>query len=104
MKSGIFAHPPIVVHNGSSVCVCFEQGVRTVSLALDDSCGRMSVLGRGTIDLFSGSAAVTIDVFRDLCHKDDTDGEFLVVPATLANFERAMMWLKRTEWGFASDR
>ena len=101
----IFAHPPIVVHNGSNVCVCFEHGERTVSLALDDSCGRMTKLGRGTIELLSNlhRDPVTIDVFRDLCHEDDPTGELLVVPATLENFERAMCWLRRTSWGFVTS-
>jgi|2_EtaG_2_1085320.scaffolds.fasta_scaffold74660_2 hypothetical protein len=101
----IFAHPPIVVHNGSCVCMCFENGERTVSLSMDDSCGRMTELRRGTIELLSNlhRDPLTIDVFRDLCHEDDPTGEFLVVPATLENFERAMRWLRRTNWGFVTS-
>ena len=99
----IFAHKPIVVFNGSSVCMCFENGGKTVSVAMDDSCGRMTELRRGTIELFSSSVPVTIDVFRDMCHEEDPDGEFLVVPATLENFDRAMRWLRRTNWGFVTS-
>jgi hypothetical protein len=39
-------------------------------------------------------------VFADCLHEDDPEGEFLVVPASMENFERAMKWLKKSEWGF----
>jgi len=105
----IFAHPPIVVHNGQSVCVCFRNGNRTVSLHCDDSCGRMPTLGRCDIELLRDSSdpkhplVVTDEVFADLAQENDSSCEFLVVPGTLENFERAMRWLRRTSWGFVTS-
>ena len=101
----IFAHPPIVVHNGSSVCVCFRKGKKTVSLALDDSCGSREVLSRGTIDLFVEGERdpVTPVVFSDLAHEEDEECEFLVVPSTVENFMRAMRWAHYDFDGWAKD-
>ncbi len=98
---GIYANKPIVVHNGSNVSVCFEHDGKTVSLTLDDSCGQMKKLGRGSIELYRNCLDVrTLEVFADCLHEDDPEGEFLVVPASIENFERAMKWLKKSEWGF----
>jgi hypothetical protein len=90
----IYAHKPIVVYNGSAVCVCFENGDKVVSLALDDSCGSMSVLKRGSIELLHHGATVTSEMFSDLAHEEDPECEFLVVPSSMENFQRAMQWLE----------
>ena len=96
----IYAHPPMVLANGSSVAVCFEEGDRLISLALDNSCSsdRAKKLSRGSIALFEGSddaqTEVTKQVFSDLAHEDDSSSEFLEVWASMENFNRAMEWLR----------
>lgn len=73
-----------------SVTVVFEQGGKTLSLHLDNSCGRMSDLRRGDIRLFVGSVDVTRDVFSEAERPCD------LVHASLDNFEKAQRWLRRT--------
>ncbi|MDP6928114.1 MAG: hypothetical protein QF412_00305 [Planctomycetota bacterium] len=102
MASKIFGHEPLVSEFGSAINVTFQNGEKMVSLALDDSCGRMDVLGRGSIALFrqkdfkSSSTEATEEVFR--C---DREGE--LVPNTLDNFNKAMQWLNRVEYGFEAQ-
>jgi hypothetical protein len=99
--SSIFAHPPMVLPSGSSVAVNFRSGDKTVSLALDDSCGRMQVLARGEIALFreGQEEPCTMDEFTDQV----IDGTVLLaVPASMENFDRAMQWLNRASWGFSA--
>ena len=88
----IFAHPPVVVYNGSSVCVAFNEGDRQVSLQLDNNCSgdRSKKLSRGDIRVFVNREDVTELVFG-------TDG---IVVADMDNFEKATKWLKQTSWGF----
>lgn len=90
----IFAHTPMAtkMSDGStshSVCTTFKNGNKTISIALDDSCGRMTRLMRSDIRLFidSGRAAsqdVTVKVFPD--------GRWQV-DANLENFQKAWEWL-----------
>jgi len=47
----IKAFRPMVTPNGTSVCVTFQKGNKEVSIALDDSCGRMENLSRSDIRL-----------------------------------------------------
>tara|TARA_R110002020_G_scaffold86973_1_gene214653 strand:+ start:221 stop:544 length:324 start_codon:yes stop_codon:yes gene_type:complete len=91
----IFANHPMVLPNGSNVNVCFQNGDKIVSLSLDDSCGRMELLGRGTIELHrktrSGGVAVCTDeIFTSP----------MTVPATMVNFDRALRWMNKVSWGF----
>lgn len=93
----IFANHPFshVMSDGSrssSVNVCFENGDKSLSLALDDSCGRLQRLSRADIRLFEGEEDVTEAVF-------DVDPSGSVVHASIENFDRAMCWLRRVEWG-----
>jgi hypothetical protein len=96
----IFANQPFSheMSDGSkseSVNVCFENGDKTLSLALDNSCGRMEKLGRADIRLLVGSKDVTDSIF-----KADPAGSH--VHASIENFETAMRWLNRAEWGMES--
>lgn len=98
----IYAHPPMVLYNGSSVTVCFSNGDKMVSLALDNSCSgdRAKLLSRGDLALFAKRSGgkdteVTSDVFGNATHE--------VVHASLENFEKAMSWLRQTQWGFGSQ-
>jgi hypothetical protein len=77
-----------------TVNVTFDNGRKCVSLSLDNSLGRMDTLRRGDIRLFVDKDDVTGRVFRG--------GDKSNIYASLENFETAMMWLKRTEWGMCS--
>ena len=102
---GIFAHQPMVfagrgsMTNSHQVAVCFQNGSKLISIALDDSCGRMQKLSRGSIELFrmpdekSDTGVVcTNEVFPEMSRT--------LVPASIENFQRAMVWLNRVSWGF----
>ena len=92
----IFANRPQSLEHSDgarseSVNVCFEHGEKTLSLALDNSCGRMEKLGRSDIRLLIGNEDVTSKVFD--CGDDD------IVHASIENFAKATRWLNRVEWG-----
>ena len=92
----IFANKPLSFElsdgaKSESVNVCFEHGEKTLSLELDNICGRMERLGRSDIRLLVGKEDVTGTVFE--CSDND------IVHATIENFERALRWLNRVEWG-----
>ena len=96
----IFANRPLSyeLSDGSqseSVSVCFKHGDKTLSLALDNSGGRMEKLGRSDIRLLIKKDDVTAQIFE--CGKDD------IVHATIENFERALRWLNRIEWGMEAN-
>ena len=94
----IFAHPPMAtkMSDGStahSVCAAFKNGNKTISISLDDSCGRLSRLTRSCMRLFndeegSESRDVTVEVFPD--------GKWQV-DASLENFQKAWEWLNEEE-------
>lgn len=93
----IFANRPFVLPNGTSVNVCFQNGDKIVSIALDDSCGRMQRLARGTIDLQRVQGAPSHNVVsctEEVFPSSDT------VPATMANFNKALAWMNKMSWGF----
>jgi len=97
----IYANRPMIfkLPDGSqseNVNVCFENGNRTLSLALDNSAGRMDNLGRSDIRLLVDGEDITSKVFET--ERDDT-----IVRANLNNFEKAMRWLSRVEWGMVSS-
>jgi len=103
MSVRIFGHPPMVHETGSTINVVFQNGGKMVSLALDDSCGRMSTLNRGSIechrklkDQDSEIDVVTGEVFG-------AGSENSLVPNTLDNFNKAMQWLNRVEYGFEAQ-
>tara|TARA_R110000744_G_scaffold179279_1_gene298262 strand:- start:453 stop:752 length:300 start_codon:yes stop_codon:yes gene_type:complete len=91
----IQAHNPMIIGDAKNVAVTFQNGQRVVSLALDNSAGRMKMLMRGDIRLLiedeSGCKDVTVLVFP----KADVQN----IRADLSNFELAMNWLKRCTWG-----
>ena len=91
----IFANHPMVLPNGSNVNVCFQNGDKIVSLSLDDSCGRMELLGRGTIELHRRNRSGGVTVCTDEAFASPG-----LVPATMVNFEIAMQWMRKVSWGF----
>ena len=92
----IQAHNPMIIGDSKNVAVTFENGTKIVSLSLDNSLGRMETLRRGSILLMRGKEDVTAQVFEEAA-----DGH--AVWASLGNFERAMNWLRQTQWGFPND-
>ena len=89
----ISAHDPMIIGNSKTVAVSFQNGRKIVSLSLDNSLGRMESLARSSILLLVDNQDVTAHVFEE--HASGT-----TVRASLVNFERAMNWLRRTNWGF----
>lgn len=99
MSQFIQAHNPMILpgvqgRQNTSVAVEFHNGNKLVSLALNNSGGRMEKLRRGDIRLFVGQEDVTSKVFGD-------ESAQRSVHASLDNFEVAMTWLRRVGWGFA---
>jgi len=99
----IFANKPLICplsggQTAHTVNVCFQNGDKTVSLACDDSTGGMPTLARTDIELHRGSG-------RDLrvCN-GEVFGSMDPVPGTMENFEKALNWLRRTDWGLESER
>ena len=92
----IQAHNPTPIGDSKNVAVTFKSGSKILSLSLDNSCGRMEMLGRGSVLLMiedeTGNHDVTDQVFEEAA-----DGH--AVHASLGNFETAMNWLRRVEWG-----
>jgi len=92
----IQAHNPMIIGEAKNVAVTFQNGPKILSLALDNSGGRMETLRRGMILLMiedeTGNSDVTSQVFEEAA-----DGH--AVHASLDNFEIAMNWLKRCSWG-----
>ena len=87
----IQAHDPMIIGDSKNVAVTFHEGQKMISLALDNSAGRMTALRRGDIRLLDDSVDVTSKVFGG--------GEEDIVHASLDNFEKAMNWLRRSAWG-----
>ena len=88
-------HPPDDEVFSRSVTVEFGNGDKLVSLHLDNSHGMMNLLGRGDVRVFRGKEDVTHNVFGH-------DFKERPVHASLENFEKAMNWLRRSQWGFTS--
>jgi hypothetical protein len=92
----IQAHNPMIIGDAKNVAVTFQSGTKILSLSLDNSGGRMESLRRGSILLMiedeTGNSDVTAQVFEDA-----ENGH--TVWASLDNFEIAMNWLRRVEWG-----
>mgnify|MGYP001207326555 CR=1 FL=1 len=110
----VFAHPPMVSKFGSHVNVCFQKGNKIVSLSLDDSCGQLERLSRGTVELHvrvsgpeRGTRGTWALATRDMerVFGPDVSAELLewgsaTVQSSAENMARAMRWLERTSWGF----
>jgi hypothetical protein len=92
----IQAHNPMIIGDSKNVAVTFQSGTKIVSLSLDNSGGRMEMLRRGTILLMvedeTGNHDVTDQVFEEAAGGH-------AVWASMGNFEIAMNWLRRVEWG-----
>ena len=71
--------------------IVFDNGRKSISLTVDNSSGRMEKLGRSDIRLLVGFDDVTSKVFGG--------GEHDIVRGTIENMDRAMKWLRSTEWG-----
>jgi|TARA_R110000824_G_scaffold168152_2_gene345195 hypothetical protein len=82
----------MIIGDSKQVAITFENGNKIVSLSLDNSLGRMETMRRGMILLIVESDDVTSEVFEEAA-----DGH--AVHASLDNFEKAMIWLRRVEWG-----
>jgi hypothetical protein len=98
----IFAHQPTAFEMSGgdvsqSVAVEFKNGSKTLSLALDNSLGRMPKLGRGDIRLFAGEQDVTARFFG-LVRADEP------VHASIENFDKALKWLRQVSWGLDGQR
>jgi hypothetical protein len=87
----IQAHDPMIIGDAKNIAVTFHEGQKMISLALDNSAGRMAELRRGDIRLIDDSEDVTSRVFGG--------SEAAIVPASLDNFEKAMNWLRRCTRG-----
>jgi hypothetical protein len=103
MTIRIFGHPPMQHGvDGTAINVVFQNGEKMLSLALDNSCGGMSLLGRGSIELHrkkgedSELEIVTAEVFGPDCRR-------ALVHNSLENFNKAMSWLNRVEYGFQAQ-
>jgi hypothetical protein len=76
--------------------VSFKEGNKEVSVALDDSCGRLQDLSRSDIRLHRLNPQgefqedVTASVFGV--------GKDAPVDGSMANFKIAMKWLELSEW------
>ena len=100
----IQAHNPMIFGDSKQVAVTFQSGSKILSLSLDNSVGRMETLRRGDIRLMIQHAGnpkmgideenvdVTAEVFEEAA-----DGH--PVWASMGNFDIAMNWLRRVEWG-----
>ena len=93
----IKAFKPMVTPSGTSVCITFQKDNKEVSIALDDSCGRMENLSRSDIrlhmidkDTREFVSDVTESVFGATA-KDNLHG-------SLDNFNKAMKWLNHGTW------
>ena len=92
----IFAHEPMVLPNGNSINVCFQQGERIISLALDDSCKGSGLLFRGSIELHRKPDKGSDDI--ELCtHEVFPEQGSIVVMATMENFKAAMEWVEKED-------
>jgi hypothetical protein len=83
--------PGVGGNQNTSIAVEFQNGDKLVSLALNNSGGRMKKLGRADLRLFIRSDDVTETVFT-------SESERHIVHASLENFEKAMHWLNRARW------
>ncbi len=92
----IQAHNPMIFGDSKQVAVTFQNGSKILSLSLDNSVGRMGTLRRGDVRLLIDDRTGTRDV-TDLVFEEAADGH--AVHASLGNFETAMNWLRRVEWG-----
>ena len=97
----IQAHNPMIIGDSKQIAVTFQSGAKILSLSLDNSLGRvMETLRRGDVRLMiegeDGNRDVTDRVFEEAA-----DGH--VVHASLGNFEIAMNWLRRVQWGMGES-
>jgi ethanolamine utilization protein EutA (predicted chaperonin) len=83
--------------NAKHTNVVFDNGPKMISLNCDNSGGRLTTQSRSDLRLLfthpldGGVVDVTSQVFGG----EEED----VVRATLDSMERAMKWLRRTNWG-----
>jgi len=83
---------------GNAVNVCFQNERKILSIALDDSCGRLSMLSRSSIEIQRKGADGDVtpcneEIFGEL-------GSCTVISANEKNLAKAFAWLGKTEWGF----
>jgi|ETNvirnome_2_300_1030623.scaffolds.fasta_scaffold10617_5 hypothetical protein len=90
----IFAHQPMVTPNGQAVCVQFGNRARRLSIALDDSCGRLQSLSRGDIELQRVGLSGMVEVCTQEVFPDQGSSP---VHASMENFNLAMEWLNNPD-------
>jgi len=91
----IFAHEPMEVKMSDgmishTVCTCFRNGDKTISISMDNSLGRMTFLSRSDMRLFVKDAE---GKEQEVTEKVFTDSGWNV-PADLDTFQKAWDWLK----------
>jgi|TARA_R110000824_G_scaffold66464_2_gene172480 hypothetical protein len=90
----------MIIGDSKQVAVTFQSGAKILSLSLDNSLGRMETLRRGDVRLMiegeDGNRDVTDQVFEEAA-----DGH--AVHASMGNFEIAMNWLRRVQWGMGES-
>ena len=92
----VFAHTPMStrLRDGTvshSVCTVFRNGKKSISIALDNSCGRLAQLSRSDLRLFtkaSDGAGQRDDTFEVFPNEESGS-----IPSTKENFEKAWEWL-----------
>ena len=90
----IFAHEPMKTKmsdgtTAHSVCTVFKNGNKTISIALDNSCGRMTQLRRSDMRLFIEDIE---GITQDVTHRTFF-GDSRQVDANMENFQKAWDWL-----------
>ena len=82
------------IGEAQQVNIVFSNGGKTLSLTVDNSAGRMSSMRRADMRMLVGQSDVTSEVFGGAEHD--------IVRGTIENMDKAMKWLRSTEWGFTS--
>lgn len=71
----------------NSGCIKFVNGDKEISIACNDSCGRLEDLSRSDIRCFQGNEDITTAVFQ--CEL------LTIIPANLESFQIAWDWLRK---------
>ena len=81
----VYAHPPLIGKDGTSVNVTLSHNDRKISLCCDDSCGKLDRLARSDLRLLNGKEDVTALVMG--VDKED------ICPAFGDDLKKALEWL-----------
>ena len=80
--------------------VVFDNGPKMISLSCDNSCGRLTTLSRSDIRLLihNSLSGKVEDVTNDVFGGEQGS----TIRADIDTMEKAMKWLRRTNWGLSS--